>query len=58
MPSDSEMAAVYAEIVTAIAPFSDVLLIETMSCVRESVAAAKAATVRAPVCVCVRVGVR
>lgn len=43
VPSEGELAATYGEIITAIAPFSDMLLIETMSCVRESVAAAKAA---------------
>ena len=41
---DDENSRVYRKIVDAIAPFSDLLLCETMSSVRESVAAAEAAS--------------
>lgn len=42
--SDPQMEPIYAEIVATIAPFSDFLLIETMSCIREAAAASQAAT--------------
>eukprot|EP00930_Biecheleria_cincta_P018650 TRINITY_DN1444_c0_g1_i1.p1 TRINITY_DN1444_c0_g1~~TRINITY_DN1444_c0_g1_i1.p1 ORF type:complete len:332 (+),score=43.03 TRINITY_DN1444_c0_g1_i1:94-996(+) len=43
--SDAENIKEYRLIAEAIAPFSDVLLCETMSCAREAAAAAKAASV-------------
>ena len=39
---DPDLAAQYRTIASAIAPFSDLFLCETMSCVREAVAAVRA----------------